>query len=74
MKDDKVDFLQALTLLSQVGITMIVPIIGGVWLGNYLDQLLHTKLLFLLVGILLGVSAGFRNAYRLIMQHQDDGK
>jgi F0F1-type ATP synthase assembly protein I len=71
---DKVDFLQALTLLSQVGITMIVPIIGGIWLGNYLDQLLHTKLLFLLIGILLGVSAGFRNAYRLIMKHQDDGK
>ncbi|MBM7557017.1 AtpZ/AtpI family protein [Halanaerobacter jeridensis] len=72
--NDKMNFLKALALISQVGITMIVPVIAGVWLGNYLDELLHTNLIFLLVGVILGVSAGFRNAYRLIMQQQDDGK
>ena len=72
--NDKMNFLKALTLISQVGITMIVPVIAGVWLGNYLDELLHTNLIFLLLGVILGVSAGFRNAYRLIMQQQDDGK
>ena len=71
---DKMGFLKALALISQVGITMVVPVIAGVWLGNYLDELLHTNLVFLLLGVVLGVSAGFRNAYRLIMQQQDDGK
>ena len=71
---DKVNFLKALALLSQVGITMIVPVLAGVWLGNYLDKLFQTNVLFLLLGIIAGVSAGFRNSYRLIMQQQDDGK
>ena len=71
---DKMTVLKSLALLSQVGIAIIVPIIAGVWLGNYLDQLLNTNLIFLLLGIGLGVSAGFRNAYRLIMEQQDDGK
>ncbi|MFO7819551.1 MAG: AtpZ/AtpI family protein [Halanaerobacter sp.] len=71
---DRVSFLKALALLSQVGITMIVPVFAGVWLGNYLDNLLETNVVFLLLGIIVGVSAGFRNSYRLIMQQQDDGK
>ena len=71
---DKMTVLKSLALLSQVGIAIIVPIIAGVWIGNYLDELLNTNLLFLLLGIGLGVSAGFRNAYRLIMEQQDDGK
>ena len=71
---DKMDFLKALALLSQVGITMLIPVVAGVWLGNYLDELLQTDILFLLLGIAFGVSAGFRNTYRLIMQQQDDGK
>ncbi|MGM0501243.1 MAG: AtpZ/AtpI family protein [Bacillota bacterium] len=71
---DKMDVLQALALLSQVGIAIVVPVIGGVWLGGYLDNLLNTKVLFLVIGTLLGVTTGFRSAYRLIMQQQDDGK
>ncbi|AGB42341.1 Putative F0F1-ATPase subunit (ATPase_gene1) [Halobacteroides halobius DSM 5150] len=71
---DKIGILKALALLSQVGITIIVPIIAGVWLGNYLDQLLGTNILFLILCILSGVFIGFRNAYKLLASQQDSGK
>lgn len=69
--NDRVGILKALALLSQVGITIIVPIIGGVWLGNYIDKLLGTNILCLALGTVLGVTVGFRNAYQLIMKGQD---
>jgi F0F1-type ATP synthase assembly protein I len=69
--DDKLGIIRALALLSQVGISIIVPIIGGLWLGNKLDQLLGTNGVFLVIGILLGVLTGFKTAYELIMAQGD---
>ncbi len=66
--------MRALALLTQIGIAVIVPIFGGVWLGNKADQLLGTGGLFLVLGIILGVIVGFRSAYRLIMTQGDNGK
>ncbi|GAB6099492.1 hypothetical protein JCM16358_13710 [Halanaerocella petrolearia] len=71
---EKVKVLEALALLSQIGIAIIVPIIGGVWLGDYLDSILATEPLFLILGVILGVIVGFRNAYRLLISQQDSGK
>ncbi|GAB6137293.1 AtpZ/AtpI family protein [Halanaerobaculum tunisiense] len=71
---DNLSVLQALALLSQVGIAIIVPTFGGLWVGNYLDQLLGIEPLLLAVGIITGVVVGFRNAYRLLMSKQDERK
>lgn len=68
---DKMGIIQALALLSQVGISILVPIIAGVWLGNRLDQLLGTAGVFLILGILLGVAVGFNSAYRLIISQEN---
>jgi len=54
-----------LALLTQVGISMIVPIFGGVYLGHWLDEKVGTKLIFLLIGVILGVGAAFTNLYKL---------
>lgn len=65
---DNFGVLQALALLSQIGITIIVPVIAGVYLGNKIDVFLGTKAIFLVVFIILGVLVGFRSAYRLLMK------
>ncbi len=62
---------QALALLSQVGIAIIIPIIAGVWIGNKLDGLLGTDLIFLVIFTITGILTGFRSAYKLLMFQQD---
>jgi ATP synthase protein I len=51
--------------LSGMGFTIAVPIALFAILGNYLDGLLHTGSLFILLGLLLGLISGIYGAYRL---------
>ena len=60
--------LQNLALISQVGIMMLVPIVGGVLLGAFIDGYLKTNGIFLIIFILLGVGSAFRNLYVLSKQ------
>lgn len=57
-----------MTLLSQVGITMIANIFVGLFIGKYLDQWLNTSPLFLLLFIFVGVFSGIKSVYLLIIK------
>jgi len=70
----KYGFLANFALVSQIGITMVIPIVLGVWLGGKLDNKLGTKGLFLIVFISLGVASGFRNVYFLVYKRFDNKK
>ena len=66
--DDSDDLrpLRALALMSEIGFGIAIPILLGVFGGNYIDERLGTGGLFLVGGVLLGVASGMYNAYRLI--------
>ncbi|MBA2677977.1 MAG: AtpZ/AtpI family protein [Ktedonobacteraceae bacterium] len=51
--------------LSGMGFTIAIPIAIGAIAGSYLDGLLHTGPLLVLLGLLLGLISGFYGAYRL---------
>ena len=57
-----------MTLLSQVGITMIANIFVGLFIGKYLDQWLNTSPLFLLLFIFIGAFSGIKSVYLLIIK------
>jgi ATP synthase protein I len=57
--------LAALGALSGMGFTIAVPIIAGALFGDYLDALLHTGHLLILLGLLLGLISGIWGAFRL---------
>jgi ATP synthase protein I len=57
--------LNTLGALGGMGFTIAVPVALGVIAGNYLDGLFHTKPLFILLGLLLGLISGIYGAYRL---------
>jgi len=61
----RVNMLENLALLSQLGITMIVPIIGGVYLGRWIDSRLNSKPIFLFVCIVLGVITSFISLFKV---------
>lgn len=58
-----------LAIISQVGLEMLVPILGSVWLGNKLREWFGFGPIALLVCILLGVVTAFINLFRIGMRN-----
>ncbi|OOB79783.1 MAG: hypothetical protein BEN18_02895 [Epulopiscium sp. Nuni2H_MBin001] len=56
-------WVRTLSLISQVGISMCVPIFICLFIG-----LLFDSTLLLIILLLLGVGAGFRNMFYMIMK------
>lgn len=54
--------LRMLTLISQFGINMLVPIFLCFFAGMYLDRFLGTNY-FIILFFFVGALAGFRNVY-----------
>ncbi len=57
-------------LLSQVGISMIVPILLCAWFGSFLEEKFSIPAFIPLV--IMGVLAGFRNVYYLVRHANED--
>lgn len=68
MKKENREIANALILILQISITMLVPILlctlGGLWL----DRKFGTKWI-VIVGFVLGTIAGFQNVYRLVKRY-----
>ncbi|QSX09314.1 AtpZ/AtpI family protein [Alkalibacter rhizosphaerae] len=54
-----------LALITQLGISMFIPIAGCFFLGRYLDARFETAPLFLFILTIMGVLAAFRNLFVL---------
>lgn len=57
--------LRMLLLISQIGITMMVPIFFCAWLGSLVVKKTGIELLFVLF-LIIGILAGFRSCYHMI--------
>lgn len=55
--------LKGLSLVTQIGLLMALPIIGCVIFGGFLDKLLGTDILFLIIFSILGFLSSFRNLF-----------
>ncbi len=72
-KYDKSVF-QSLTLITQFGIHMLVPIFLCTFLGIWLDEKFGTSFLMIVL-FFMGALAGFRNVYILAKRiYSDKGK
>jgi ATP synthase protein I len=56
-----------LALVSYIGISMTLPILGGLFLGKFLDDKFNSGNLFLLGFIIIGVIISFLNLYKIAM-------
>jgi F0F1-type ATP synthase assembly protein I len=71
---DKLKIMQGIALITQIGISMIVPIILGIFIGRFLDNLIGTNNIFLFVFIIIGVGAAFLNLFKVGLRDQDKRK
>lgn len=61
----KSNMFENLALVSQIGISMIVPIMLGLYIGKWLDDRLGTRPIFLFAFIIIGVISGFTNLFHM---------
>lgn len=54
---------KALSLISQLGINMITPILICTFIGVYIDEKTNKAPLFTIIFILLGTGGAFRNLF-----------
>lgn len=66
MKKDQKDVAKGIFFILQIGLNMIVSVGLGFLIGFGLSKLTHIDWL-VLVGILLGVFAGYRNVYDMVI-------
>ncbi|MDR1774262.1 MAG: AtpZ/AtpI family protein [Clostridioides sp.] len=60
------DVMKALSLVTQLSITVVVAIVGSILLGKFLDSKFNTGSIFTIIFIILGIGAGFSSAYRTL--------
>ena len=65
----KNDTLRAVSFFSQVGITIVVCLLIGVFLGRFLDDILGTPPFMLLLFSLLGAAAAFKAMYEMLEKY-----
>lgn len=64
MNKKEKNILKAFAMVSQISITILVPICLNGWIGWWLDGQFHTQIWFVIM-IVLGIGAAFRNVYYL---------
>ena len=77
MEEDKKRLIKSLGMISTMGISVVVAIAIGVYVGLKLDQWLGTKPWFFFIFLFFGIAAGFRNIYIIAgreIKRDDDGK
>lgn len=65
------DYLKYLVLISQVGLSIAIPMVGSIWIGGILDRRFHGRGMIALLLFILGIGVGCMNAYKLIMHAVD---
>ncbi len=63
--NDYGDILKNIGLISQLGISIVTPILLGVFMGQLIDRWLGTQGIFVIIFIVLGAGAGFMNIFKL---------
>ncbi len=66
MDEDRKKFLKSLSVLSSIGISVVLAIAIAVIIGLKLDEWLGTGPWFFFFFLLIGIIAGFRNIFVII--------
>jgi ATP synthase protein I len=59
---------------SSIGLTLVFCIFIGAFVGYLLDNYFGTGYLFKIIGLIMGIIAGFRNVYTMGKKFQDQNQ
>lgn len=66
MDEEKRKLLKTLAVVSSMGISVVLAIGIGIFIGLKLDKWLGTKHVFFFIFLFIGIIAAFRNIYIII--------
>ena len=70
----KLGYMKYLALISQLGLMMVIPIFLCLFIGIWLDKKIGTNGLFVIIFLIIGVLAAFRNLFVIVLNKVDSGK
>lgn len=65
-KNTYMEIAEMLSLINQVGLMMVIPILGCTFIGKFLDAKLNTRPILTLIFLLLGVGGAFNGVYKTL--------
>ena len=60
------EIYRVFVLVSNIGLVMVFSIMTGFFLGIWLDKIFGKEYIFLIIFILVGISSGFYQCYRIL--------
>lgn len=66
-KSTSAQIAQTFSLISQLGIMMIVSIFGCFFIGKFIDDKIGTNPIFTLIFLVLGIGGAFMSVYKTIV-------
>lgn len=66
-KKDYLKIANMLSLVSQIGLMILISILGCTFLGKFIDSKLHTKPIFTIIFLLLGIGGAFMSVYKTLI-------
>lgn len=60
------EVVKAMSLLTQLGLMVIICVFGCLFVGIYLDRKLNTSPIFALIFIAIGIGSAFTSIYRTL--------
>lgn len=63
---DNEEFIWMVSHAMNIGFSIILPIVGGVLLGRYIDNYFHSAPRYTLISLFLGIFLGISNSVFLI--------
>ena len=63
----RAEIVQMLSLISQLGIMMVVSIFGCFFIGRFIDDKLGTGPIFMLIFLVLGIGGAFMSVYKTVI-------
>ena len=74
MKKNDSKIYDALSLASELGFLIAVPLGGSIFLGFLGDKFLGTRPIFLIIGVVVGAVVAFYGVYRSLIFVMKDGE
>ncbi len=66
-KNTYMEIAKMLSLISQLGIMMIISILGTFFVGRFIDNLINTKPIFTLIFLVIGIGGAFISVYKTVI-------
>lgn len=56
-----------LSLISQIGLMILISILGCTFLGKFIDSKINTSPIFTIIFLLLGIGGAFMSVYKTLI-------